>query len=154
MHRYFIIVAFLFISIASNAQKKESVNWLTFEQLSDSLRVKPKSVLLFFHTDWCGYCRKMMSEGFTDSEIVKTINEKYYAVSFDAESVDTVRFDGQILTNKSLRKKNGQYHMITELLAHKNGQFVFPTTILLDDSFIIKQRFFQYMDKKKLLKVL
>ncbi|MCY4778342.1 thioredoxin family protein [Sphingobacterium sp. UT-1RO-CII-1] len=154
MYKYIILGISLFISIHSNAQKTESVNWLTFEQLSDSLKVKPKNVLLFFHTDWCGYCRKMMNEGFTDPEIVKTINEKYYAVSFDAESVDTVYFDGQMLTNKISRKKTGQYHMITELLANKNGQFVFPTTLLLDDNFIVQKRFFQYMDKKKLLKAL
>ena len=34
-------------------QEKERINWLTFEQLSDSLDINPRPVLINFHTEWC-----------------------------------------------------------------------------------------------------
>lgn len=136
------------------AQEGKEPNWLTFEQLSDSLNVKPKKTLIFFHTDWCGYCRKMENEVFTDKIIIKKLDEEYYIVKFDAESIDTVRFEGQVFTNSSEVKKRGQYHMLTRILAERNGEFSFPTTLLLDNSFSIIDHHFKYLSIKQLNKTL
>lgn len=154
MTRYIGILFFLLFAMPSSAQQRDTVHWLSFEQLSDSLAVKPQKVLLFFHTDWCTYCRKMERDIFTRPEVVRVLNDSYYAVHFDAESVDTVYFDGQSITNESTRKRRGQYHDMAKLLAARDGQFVFPTILILNPDFTVQQRFFQYLDKKKLLDIL
>lgn len=135
-------------------QKTEVVNWITFEQLSDSLAIHPKKVLLFFHTDWCAYCRKMQREVFTDPQIVSHLNKHYYVVSFDAESTDTVSFDGALYTNSAPQKKTGSYHKLTELLAARQGKFSFPTTVILNEHFQVQTRSFEYLDRKKLSRVI
>lgn len=142
------------ISLTSRLSAQQTINWLSFEQLSDSLALKPKPVLLFFHTDWCSYCRKMQNEVFISPAVIAAIKKDYYAVKFDAESIDTVLFDEQVLTNPYPRKQTGKYHSITQLLAAREGKYAFPTTILLDEEFRIKQRFFQYLSPEKLLRVL
>lgn len=154
MKTYITILALFFVTSSSFAQKTDTVNWLTFEQLSDSLQVKPKKTLLFFHTDWCVYCRKMMKATFTEAPVIKHLNEHYYVVQFDAESIDPIRFDGQLLTNAAVKKQTGKYHDIAKLLASKKGKLTFPTTIILNSDFTVKQRFFQYLDQKKLMQVL
>lgn len=154
MIRCLSAILLLSLGLSSFAQQKDTVDWLSFEQLSDSLAIKPKKVMLFFHTDWCAYCRKMERDVFTHPDIVNELNQHYYAVKFDAESVDTVYFDGQILINEAKKKRTGQYHDIAKLLANRNGQFTFPTTLILKPDFTVQQRFFQYLDRKKLLKVL
>ncbi|NGM66126.1 thioredoxin family protein [Sphingobacterium sp. SGR-19] len=154
MIRHIAIITLCLLGSFSFAQQRDTVDWLSFEELSDSLAIKPKKVLLFFHTDWCAYCRKMERDVFTDREIVNELNQHYYAVKFDAESADTVYFDGQIITNEVKQKRMGQYHDIAKLLATRNGQFTFPTTLILDSDFTVQQRFFQYLDRKKLLNVL
>src|SRR5690606_22808740 len=92
------------ITAPCQAQERDTINWLSFEQLSDSLQVKPKKVLLFFHTDWCAYCRKMEREVLSDPEVIAELNKSYYAVKFDAESVDTVTFEQQKFTNSVAKK--------------------------------------------------
>lgn len=148
-----ITIIILFLS-GSLSFAQQTVDWLSFEQLSDSLAIKPKKVLLFFHTDWCAYCRKMERDVFTNQEVANELNQHYYVVKFDAESADTVYFDGQTITNEVKQKRTGQYHDIAKLLATRNGQFTFPTTLILDSDFTVQQRFFQYLDRKKLLKAL
>lgn len=149
----FILLSSL-MSTPCQAQGRDSINWISFEQLSDSLQVHPKKVILFFHTDWCSYCRKMQNEVFTDAEVISALNNTYYAVRFDAESVDTVTFEGQKFTNTISKKRTGRYHALAQLLAQREGKLVFPTAILLDEKFTVRQRYFQYLDKKKLLKAI
>src|SRR5690606_11360857 len=154
MKKTLIILWFAAISSAAFAQEKRAVHWLTFKQLSDSLTVRPKPVLLFFHTDWCAYCRKMLADVFTNPAIAEKLNDDYYAVQFDAESIDTVYFDGQILRNEHGRKQTGKYHDIAKILAARNGDFAFPTTLLLQPDFRVQRRYFEYIGPQKLLKAL
>lgn len=154
MKKLITICCFLYLSLNSLAQERDTVNWISFEQLSDSLTTNPKKVLLFFHTDWCAYCRKMQNDVFTDEAIVQHLNANYYAVRFDAESTDTVHFDNQILKNDARKKRTGSYHDIAQLLASSKGNFVFPVTLVLEKDFTVKQRYFEYLDRKKLLRAL
>ncbi|SMG34641.1 thioredoxin family protein [Sphingobacterium psychroaquaticum] len=158
MKKKAIIFLFFLLTLSMSRlraqQKAAAVNWITFEQLSDSLAIHPKKVLLFFHTDWCAYCRKMQREVFTDPKIVTQLNTHYYAVRFDAESTDTVSFDGALYTNSAPQKKTGSYHKLAELLAARQGTFSFPTTIILNAHFQVQTRSFEYLDRKKLARVI
>ncbi len=154
MKRYLITFLTIYLSMQTYAQDREAVKWISFEQLSEALRVDPKPVFLFFHTDWCVYCRKMDSAVFTDPKIIHTLNNDYHAVRFDAESVDSLSFDGQILTNKSSKKRRGSYHDIAKFLAARQGNFIFPTTLILSPDFTVKQRYFEYLSPEKLSKAL
>lgn len=155
IHRYLIVCSLVFfLGSFGFAQEKQQVNWLTFEQLSDSLNVNPKKVIISFHTDWCAYCRKMHGEIYTKPEVAAVINEHYYAVKFDAESMDTVRFDGQSFVNRKATKRRKGIHDIALLLAGRDGRFTAPTTLILDENFRVISRHFEYMDSKKLLSLL
>lgn len=155
--KVFILFICLICCAKTSAQDQhvpKSINWLTFEQLADSLAVKPKKVFIFFHTDWCVYCRKMDREVFTKPEVISLLNSNYYAVQFDAESVDTISFDGQILVNTVTRKTTGKYHQMALLLAARPQGLAFPTTLILNQDFIVEQRKFTYLSIKKLIQLL
>jgi len=144
----------LFLCASLSAQEKEAVNWLTFEQLEDSLAQKPKKVFIDFYTDWCTYCRKMDKAVFTKPQVIKELNENYYAVRFDAETEAEVVFSGQKLVNDQLGKSRAPIHQIAQLLALREGKFAPPVMVVLDEGFRVTARYFQYMDSKKLLAAL
>ncbi|MEM6963428.1 MAG: thioredoxin fold domain-containing protein [Bacteroidota bacterium] len=151
----------LFLTIISflqgtplSAQETKSVRWLSFEQLEDSLAIHPKKVFIDFYTDWCTYCRKMDKVVFTNPEVIDLLNEAYYAVRFDAETDSTVIFGGRTLVNDQVGKSRNPIHQMAQLLALREGQFTAPILVILDEKFRVTARYFQYMDSKKLLKVL
>lgn len=144
----------LFLCASLSAQELESVRWLTFEQLEDSLTVKPKKVFIDFYTDWCVYCRKMDKVVFTRPEVIEVLNETYYAVRFDAETDSVVTFGGRQFTNDQVGQSRNPLHQIAQLLALRDGQFVAPTLVVLDEAFKVTARYFEYMDSKRLLKAL
>lgn len=161
-----VFVCFLlFLAKLSNAQdlvesnletqSPAPINWLSFEQLSDSLQYNPgKKILISFHATWCAYCRKMKNEVYTKPEIVALINREYFAVSFDAEFEGSVHFDGQEFVNQQYSTRRKGFHDLALLLASKNGQVTLPATLILDKEFNVLSRHFEYLSPKKLLRLL
>ncbi|MEM6628139.1 MAG: thioredoxin fold domain-containing protein [Bacteroidota bacterium] len=157
--RFYILIGCLVgISFSTwiplQAQEVEAVHWLSFEELEDSLATNPKKVFIDFYTDWCTYCRKMDKVVFTNSEVINILNETYYAVRFNAESDSSISFGGQVFTNEEIGRSRNPIHQITQLLAVREGKFVAPTLVFLDEEFRVKSRYFAYMDSRKLIKEL
>ena len=60
-------------------------------------------LLVDVYTDWCGWCKKMDKETFTDPAVIKYINEKFYAVKMNAEDNNrTFDFKGKEYTEAKM----------------------------------------------------
>ncbi|WP_435264214.1 thioredoxin family protein [Tenacibaculum sp. nBUS_03] len=137
------------------AQQKQNINWISFEQLDDSLAVKPKKVFISFYTNWCTYCKKMNKVAFKNQEVVTLLNSEYYAVKMDAESEKNITFESEEYINEEIGKNRKPIHQIPLLLAsRKNRTFSLPAIVILNKTFKITQRHFEYLSPKKILKIL
>jgi thioredoxin-related protein len=151
---FFLFLLFCGLYIVK-AQKKESINWKSWNQLEETLKVEPTPVFIFFHAEWCVYCKKIERQIFTNPAIIQKINESYYAVEMDVERTDTITFDGTDFTNKQALKQRNGIHEIALLLASRDQvPFSLPATILLNTDFTVKNRLFEYYTSNKLLKSL
>ncbi|MCH6201676.1 thioredoxin fold domain-containing protein [Aquiflexum sp. LQ15W] len=149
-----IIFILIFLSRYSPAQEKSMDFWLDFEQLEDSLRVNPKPIFLYFHTDWCTYCRKMEVEVFTKAFIVSELSQNYYAVKFNAEYPDNIAFDGKVFSNNQLKISRTPLHDLAILFNGQNNPFAPPLMLLMDENFLVKKRVNSYLDSKTLRSIL
>lgn len=151
---YILLTIGLFALSNLNAQKQE-INWISFEQLEDSLNMQPKKVFITFYADWCSYCKKMDQVAFKDEKVISLLNKDYYAVKMDSESRDTIVFEGKKYFNAQVGKYRNPIHQIPLMLASRKGYpFSLPSTLILDEKFRVKRRFFEYLSKKKLARVL
>ncbi len=145
----------LLFSTNQGIAQEETIHWLTFEQLEDSLSLKPKKVFIDFYADWCAYCKKMDKAAFKDPKVVALLNENFYAVKMDAETTDDITFGGDIFTNKELGKKRNPTHDIPLLLASReNYPFSLPAMVILNEKFEVTERYFEYLSPKKLKSIL
>lgn len=157
MKKYFKILLFLSIwvlPIQIAFGQTDQVNWISFEELEVSLSRKRKPVFINFYTDWCVYCKKMDRVVFTKPDVIKLLNDHYYAVKFDAESQQKIQFSGQVLVNDQLGKWRKPLHQITQLLALRDGEFVAPTLIFLNEDFEVQARYFEFLDEDDLIEIL
>jgi thioredoxin-related protein len=149
-----ILLFLLGFGVPIQAQTENQVNWITFEQLDDSLARNPKNVFIDFYTDWCIYCKKMDRVVFTRQEVSDLLNSEYYAVRFDAESTERVEFGGRIFENDQVGKSRTPLHQLAQLLATRDETFTPPVMLVFDDQFNLKARYFEYMDSRSLIKAL
>lgn len=131
------------------------VNWMSFEQLDDSLSVKPKKVFIDFYADWCSYCAKMDRVVYRDPAVIAELNVNYYSVKMNAEYEKQIEFGGQIFTNKQLKHNRNPIHEIALVLGSRpEREFSLPLVIILDEKFNIVERYFEYLSPKKMKAIL
>ena len=84
-----LISSFFILHSTASAQ----VKWHSIDEAANA-NVGTRIYLVDFYTDWCGYCKKMDRETFTDATVAKIINKYYYPVKFNAESRNAVTWFG------------------------------------------------------------
>ena len=137
------------------AQDRAQINWLSWQELDSALVTKPKKTLVFFHADWCAYCKKIDRVVFTKPEVIQKLNTDYYTVRMDVETTDSIHFDGKTFTNtQALTRRNGVHDLALLLGTRPKKSFSLPVTLILNEDFTIEKRIFNYYTSELLLEYL
>ena len=84
------------------------VKWHTIDEASKA-KIGSKMYFVDFYTDWCGYCKKMDRQTFTDPTVAKILNRYFYPVKFNAESSQTVQWAGKTYRPGSGRARSHEF---------------------------------------------
>jgi thioredoxin-related protein len=123
------LVGSLFLA---NAQEhKGPVKWMSFEEAVEKSKTEKRKIFIDVYTDWCGWCKVMDKNTFTDPEIAKLLNEKFYPVKLDAEQPGDITFRGN--TFKFVPYGNKGVHQLAAALL--NNQLSYPNFVFLDEEF-------------------
>jgi thioredoxin-related protein len=82
------------------AAAAEEIKWYTLEEAQALSDANPRKIFVDFTTSWCGWCKTMDANTFHHPVIAKYMNEHFYCVKFNAETHDTVVFNGQKFANR------------------------------------------------------
>jgi thioredoxin-related protein len=130
------LTAFITINAEGINKPQEGVgiNWMTFEQAVKLNAKKPKKMIIDVYTDWCGWCKVMDKQTFSDPIIIEYVNANYYAVKLNAEMTDKLTFQGAdyefVVTNPA---NNKGYHAFAAKLL--DGKLSYPSTVVLDEQY-------------------
>lgn len=128
----------------------EGVQWMTIEEAQAAVQKHPKKVLIDVYTDWCGWCKRMDATTYTNPEIIRYINENFYAVKFDAEDRSTINFNGKEYKYVP-QSPRGYNELAAQIL---NGQMSYPTVCYFDETLNQITAVPGYQDAKGLEKIL
>jgi thioredoxin-related protein len=137
-----ILAAFTLIPSAMAADKKKKkttaaksyidsteIKWLNWNEAQEKMNKEPKKVWVDVYTDWCGWCKKMDATTFKNKELIKYMNKNFYAVKFNSEKEDSIRFMGNMYYIKPENRAND---LAVQLM---NGQLSYPTYIFMEENF-------------------
>jgi thioredoxin-related protein len=118
------------------APAEDKITWYTLKEAIAAQQQNPKKILVDVYTDWCGPCKMMMKNTFTNPVIIAYVNEHYYPVKFNAEGPTPVTWKGVEYTNPThdpnKTGRNGT-HQLTYQLATVNGRVAYPTLVYIDE---------------------
>ncbi len=147
----------LLLSTGMKAQQAQ-INWMSVEEVQVAMENEPRKVLMDVYTSWCGPCKMMMRNTFTDPNVIAYINKYYYAVKFNAEGEKEVTFRGNTYKNPNYNSakansRNGT-HEFTMAVAPVNGRIAYPTIVYMDENFTILSPVQGYLKPVQIMPIL
>ena len=114
----------------------KAIEWVSLEKAQELTKKTPRPIIVDVYTEWCGPCKMLAARTFTDPRVVEFVNQRFYAVKFNAESGDPVTFKGKEYTNPDFNPaatsgRNGT-HQLTMAIAPVNGRIAYPTVVYLN----------------------
>jgi len=90
-----------------NAKAVEQVkplvlNWLSYNEGLALAERENKHVLIYFYTDECTWCKKMVDQTYSNEEVKKILSDKFVAVKINAKSEDKVIENEEEISEKKL----------------------------------------------------
>ena len=125
----YLLSAFCFLFLASNVDAQKKVEWMSWNDAIAASEKNPKKLYVDIYTDWCGYCKKMDRETFTDPTVIEYLNKNFYPVKFDAEQKEEIVFSGTTFKHKP-GGRGGTHELAVALLNNRMG---YPAFVILDE---------------------
>lgn len=99
---------------------KEEIKWVSLEEAEKLVKKEPKKIFVDVYTNWCGWCKVMDRNTFSDPDIIAYVNKNYYAVKLNAEDNTPFKFMGKTYTGPEITRA----FQVTG----------FPTIVFLDEN--------------------
>ena len=127
-------VSFSTIDTADKSQAEATeINWMTFEEAIAAQKKNPKKIMMDAYTKWCGPCKLLDKNTFNNADVVKYVNENYYAVKFNAQGNDIISFKGKEYKNPRYDPKKAEKRNSSHQLANYFKVQAYPTILFLDE---------------------
>ena len=118
-----LLVLGLFVSaeVLLAQQKKTAMNlkWESFNGGIEHAKSNHKKVLVDVYTEWCGWCKKMDQNVYTDQSVKEYLSKNFVVIKMNAEGDGTVSYKGKEYSPAQL--------------AALFGVTGYPTTLFLKD---------------------
>lgn len=140
-----IVITFLaMMSMSSMAQ--DNINWISIEEAEARCAVEPKMVFIDVYTDWCGWCKRMDQNTFSNPVIARYMNAHFYAVKLNAETSDTIAFQGQQYVGYVRPDGRNGSHRLAQILL--KGKMSYPSYVIMNEEMQSLQVIGGYLEPK------
>jgi len=128
MKKVIIVVALLLGTTTLFAQ---SINWVSMDEALALQKKAPKKIMIDMYTSWCGPCKMLDKNTFTNKDLIAFVNEHYYAVKFNAEGNEVVNFKYQKFTNPNYKPEKAKRRNSPHQFSRYLGVTAYPTMVFL-----------------------
>ena len=126
----YTLVIVLFVTISSVAQE---IKWVTFNEALELQKKTPKKIMMDVYTTWCGPCKMLDKNTFHNADVVKYVNEHYYAVKFNGEGNDVVTYKENTFSNSNYNPQLANSRNSAHDFARYLKISAYPTVVFFDE---------------------
>lgn len=141
----------ILLSAGFAASAQSGIKWMSWEEAVAANKNEPRLIFVDIYTDWCVWCKRMDKSTFSQPAIIEYMNSHYYNVKLNAESKDTIRYNGYSFYNQNPTSK-GIHTLAISLLDQKMG---YPSFVILNSDLkriTVIQSYLQAQDFEKVIR--
>lgn len=104
---------------------KEEFSWLKYDEGLKRASKDDRLIFVNVYTNWCGFCRKMDRETFSDKKIMDYLNEHFVPVKLNAESKEKMVLPNGSYNGRQIAKSFSVRGYPTFVFVNSNGEKIF-----------------------------
>ncbi|MFM2335176.1 MAG: hypothetical protein RIS91_1179 [Bacteroidota bacterium] len=89
-------------AVAKNQAVSKKLQWFEYVEGYNKAKAENKILLVDAYTDWCGWCKVMDRETYTNAEVIAALNQDFVCVKFNPEVEKTHSFGKYNLKSQEL----------------------------------------------------
>ena len=148
MKKSILLALFTLVSFVTTAQE---VKWMTMKEAVAAQKKNKKPIFIDAYTVWCGPCKMLDKNTFSDPKVAETINKKYNPVKFNAEGNEEIQFGGKLYKNPAYQEarktSRNAVHEFTYLLKVQ----AYPSMAIMDSKGVVTNSIIGYHTPAQLL---
>ncbi|AXT51537.1 DUF255 domain-containing protein [Aquimarina sp. BL5] len=128
MKNLLFLIGFLFV-LPTQAQE---IKWMSMNDALEAQKKTPKKIFMDVYTNWCGPCKLLDKNTFHNKDVVEYVNSNYYAVKFNGEGTEEIRYNDFTYTNPNHnpdRKGRNSQHFFANALKISG----YPSIVFFDE---------------------
>lgn len=90
-----LLVLFTLFVFSANLLSAADLTWHTFNEGMTKAKAEGKYVLVDFYTEWCGWCKKMDADTYTDTKVIEKLQEDFVLVKINPEKDGLITYNGE-----------------------------------------------------------
>ncbi len=114
---------------ALSGNENTKVKWYTIQEAEVLTKQEPRKIFIDVFTDWCGWCKRLDKDTFSNPVIAEILNTEFYPVKFNAESREPVTFAGYEFKNSGPASR-GTHQLAAALL---QGKMSYPSAAYMNE---------------------
>ncbi len=130
MQRIFLSLILILGTMVVQAQE---IEWMSMNEALKAQKEDPKKIFMDAYTTWCGPCKLLDRNTFSNEDVVAYINENYYAVKFNAEGTEVINYRDHTFKNPNYdpsRKGRNSQHTFASAMKISG----YPSLVFFDES--------------------
>lgn len=80
-----IIICLCVFMLLNTSAWSGRVEWIDYDQGKKKAKVTNKPIFLNFYAKWCGYCRKMENETFSDRTVANVLQDSFVPIRVNSD---------------------------------------------------------------------
>lgn len=103
----FFFAVLLLGSFSARGGEKIELKWKSFNAGFAEARKDSKKVMLDIYTDWCGWCKRLDKDTYSNDKVVEYLNKAYVVIKLNAESSAKITYKDSTYSEAGLAQSFG-----------------------------------------------
>ena len=85
----------------------DKINWMSYDKGAAEAKKANKHMFVDFTASWCGWCKKMEKETFSQPEVIAMLNNNFIPIKVWGDSESQLNIDGYKISEKEFAGSRG-----------------------------------------------